>query len=68
MHFKKAKHRHDGVGSQVCGTIVIILLEAYVGKADDILQMVLELPDEILREFHGASTAIYFGGGEVGSG
>ena len=65
MYFKEAEHRHDSVGSEVGGTIVIAFLGMYLRKVDDVLQVALELPDKILREFYGASVTIHFVGGEM---
>jgi hypothetical protein len=65
MYFKEAEHRHDSVGSEVGRTIVIAFLEMDMRKVDDVLQVTLELPDKILREFYGASVTIRFVGGEM---
>jgi hypothetical protein len=65
MYFKEAEHRHNRVGLEVGGTIMITFLGMHVRKLDDILQVALEFLDKILREFYGASVAIRFVGGET---
>ena len=65
IYFKKADHRHDRVGPQVGRTIVIIRFEMSMREIKDILQVILELSDKILREFYDSSVTIRFAGGET---
>jgi len=65
MYFKKADHRHDRVGPQIGRTIVIARFEMSMCEINDILQVILEFSDKILREFYDSSVTIRFAGSET---
>ena len=44
---------------------MIIRFEMSMREIKDILQVILELSDKILREFYDSSVTIRFGGGET---
>lgn len=65
MYFEKAGHRYDRAGSQVGSTIMIICLEMCLREIKDIPQVILELPDKILRKFDHVTIASRFAGDET---